>query len=269
MVGDYLILESKINNCVAEVHVNDVPVRKLAAPVTLDSRPVHQYLVPGQNRFRLVIQPGPNPGSALAPQKVAFVPDQPASAAMRLMSMPRGAFPDDPGVRVLFNQEWNAPAGQPVQVPHLFEHSQEVPGAGHNWEWIRGATFNTPASVQPVLDLLRACREGFARRDPGPFLEAAQARFRVMQIAYGLEIESEIAKFRASFEKVASESGFQMESIDDANADLRICGDGKLVDCVDRAWEPILRSAKQPNGLIRLRYSVKVVRINGALQITL
>ena len=60
-----------------------------------------------------------------------------------------------------------------------------------------------------------------------------------------------------------------MQELDPKNMDLRICATRKLVDCVDRSWEPLLRSAKLPNGVTRIRYSIKDARLAGGLRIVL
>ena len=74
---------------------------------------------------------------------------------------------------------------------------------------------------------------------------------------------------RADFQKLAAEPDFQMLTLDRLAQDLRICADGKLIDCVDKSWEPLLRSVKRPNGVTRIRYPVKAARIGGTVQITL
>ena len=185
------------------------------------------------------------------------------------MSMPRGAFPEDPGVHELFRIDWTPPPGQPVETPAVLERVLEMPNAGHRWQWLDGEPFDTAASLQAVTDMLTECRDGMNRGDPEPFIERAQARFRAMLAAYGLDVSDEIAIFREEFRSLAGEAGFQMQGLDPLTMDLRVCADEKLVDCVDRSWEPLLRSAKLPNGVTRLRYPIKVARLGGTVQVVL
>jgi hypothetical protein len=269
MPQQFFMLEIKVRKCTAEAWINDIPCFRVTPSRSTILRAVHQYLLPGANRFTIVIQPGPTPGVGRIPGLGTFIPEDDTSASLRLMSMPEGSFDGDPGAVELFRLDWAPPPAQPVVAPVVLENEVAIPGAGHEWEWLNGDTFGGPAALTDVVAMLNVCREAMDRRDPEPFLERAQMRFRANQLAYGLETEPEMATFRQQFAAISAEPGFAMEPLNPMTMDLRICGGGKLVDCLDLGWEPVLRSVKQMNGVVRLRYPIKAASVKGVIQIVL
>ena len=76
-----------------------------------------------------------------------------------------------------------------------------------------------------------------------------------------------MATFRQQFVQLGEAGPF--EPIDPKELDLRICGGGKLVDCLTRVWEPALRTVRQADGVVKMRYPIKVARLGGEIRIVL
>jgi len=268
MIKDFLIVETSTYQCAAESQINGIPLCRLTPTTSiLDSRPVHQFLLPDRNILTLVVEPGPTPTQALAPAAQPFSPKPKTMASLRLMSMPRGSFPEDPGVRELLRIDWRPAPGQPVATPVVLVKSIGIPSVGKRWSWLGGDPLEGAASLQAIAGMISALRAGFEHRDPEPFIARAQVRFREASEAYELSVDDEVRKFREQFQRLSGEPGFQMQPLDAEQMDLRVCASGKLVDCVDRSWEPLLRSTKLPDGSTRLRYPIKVASLAGTLQI--
>jgi hypothetical protein len=267
MRAEFLILETTANQCTAESQINGIPICRLTPSSGLDSTPVHEYLIPGDNTFTLVVEPGPTPSQALAPAAQPFVLKDKTRASLRLMGMPPGSFPEDPGVRELLRLNWEPGAGQAVAVPAVIEKAIEIPFAVRHWSWLAGDSFENPASLQAIAAMIAGLRESFERRDPEPFIARAQVRFRELSAAYELDLATEVREFREQFERLSVEGGFEWQPLDVEQIDLRLCAGARLVDCVDRSWEPLLRSAKLPNGITRVRYPIRVASLGGSLQI--
>lgn len=268
MLQNFLMLETRAERCAAEARINDIPVCELRLTRILDHRPVHEYLLPSRNQFKLIVQPGPIPSLALKSGDEPFVPLPETLASLRLLSMPKGTFDDDPGVTELFRLEWKPAAGEQLETPVVLEQELEIADAGYEWERLAGEPFDD-STLRDVVLMLQTCREAFAHRDPEPFLRLAQPRFRASLIAYGLEIPPEIEMFRQDFAEICAAPGFEMQPLNPEQLDLRICGHGKLVECVDRSWEPALRTVKLANGVTPARYPAKAAILNGATAIVL
>jgi hypothetical protein len=269
MPQEFVMLRTKANVCSAEAQINGIPICRVVPSRPLDLRPVHEYLIPGRNKFTLIAQPGPTPSRALEALPEPFVPDSKTAASLQLVSGPPGVFPDDPAVRELLLIEWTPPAGQPIAEPVPLERELEIPSVGKPWDWLSGDTFEGADSLAPVAALLAQLRESMNRRDIEPFMARAHIRFRNISAAYALNAAEEMQEFRESFLASSAEAGFRMLETDPKMMDLRICAGGKLVDCVDTFWEPVLRSAPLPNRVTRVRYPIKVARIAGKLEIVL
>ncbi len=262
------MLETQVNNCVAEAQVNGVPICRVGADgATLDARPVNHFILPGPNVFTLVAQPGATPRTALTPNAIDSKAKENMSASLRLLSVPPGSFHDDPAAREMLAVNWNPKPAQPYRAPVLLSGQLEFPAHLPVWSWMSGASLRTEAALESIGTMLTELVESFARGDPEMFITRSNIRFSEVSAAFDTSVDDDVRRFREQFQRVSATPGFEMHAIDAETMDLRICADGKLVECLDRAWEPLLRATRSPNGVTRLRYPIKVADIGGRLEI--
>ena len=262
------MLETQVSNCVAEAQINGVPICRVGADgATLDSRPVNHFILPGSNVFTLVAQPGATPRTALTPNAIDSKAKENMSASLRLLSVPPGAFHDDPAAREMLSVNWKPKPAQPYRAPVLLSGQLEFPANLPAWSWTKGASLRSDAALESVGTMLADLLESFSRGDPEMFIARSNIRFTEVSTAFDTSIDDDVRRFREQFQRISTEPGFEMHALDPETMDLRICADGKLVECLDRAWEPLLRSMRSPNGITRLRYPMKVADIGGRLEI--
>lgn len=262
------MLEVTARNCTAEGQVNGVPVCR-AGPdgALLDCRPVNHFVVAGENTFTLVVEPGPTPRTALTPSAIDRKNKEKLGASLCLRSLPGGAFASDPRGRELLRIRWEQAPLQPYRPPVLLNQKIDCPGAAQTWSWLQGDNMRSDAVLQNITGMLRHVRESLAAGDPEPFITRSGIRFSEAAAAFGMNVEEDKEAFREQLRRIAAEPGFEMQPLDPETMDLRLCAGGKLVDCMDRSWEPLLRTVKLASGATRLRYPAKVASIGGELQI--
>jgi len=268
VIPEYLMLETQVSNCIAEAQVNGVPICRVGADgATLDSRPVNHFVLPGSNTFTLVAQPGATPRTALTPNAIDSKAKENMSASLRLISVPPGSFPDDPAAREMLSVSWTPKPAQPYRAPVLLSGQLEFPKHLPAWSWTNAVSLRSEAALESIGAMIGELLESFSRGDPELFITRSNLRFAEVSAAFDTSIDDDVRRFREQFQRISSEPGFEMHPIDAETMDLRICADGKLVECLDRAWEPLLRSNRLGNGITRLRYPIKVADIGGRLEI--
>jgi hypothetical protein len=263
---DYLMLELSSDHCTAEVLINGVPVVRVTPDRRMSQMPIHEYLLPGKNTFQMIVEPGPTPSRALEKGRPAIAAKPGLFARMRLMEMPQGAFPDDPRVKTHVNVEFRPEANASIAVPVVREAEFNAPDWMPASSWPQARKL-TEADSPRVVDLIQKISVAMGHGDVEPYIAAAQMRFAETSAAYQLPLEQQLTEFRAQFKRISSEPGFQMRPIVKEDLDLRICGNGHMIDVVDKTWDPALRSAKNAKGLTRYRLPVKVIFVNGEPEI--
>ena len=222
----------------------------------------------GKNKFQLIVEPGPTPSQTFKKGRPDAVVPPKFFARMRLMQMPRGTFPEDLGVQILLDINFRPPAGTLLAVPVVIETEGEAPPWIPRWSWLEAQPLSDSQGIQTfVINFLARISQSLGEGDPEPYIAAARTRFEEISAAYQLPVEQQIEGFRRQFARLSAESGFQMQPIIPEIVDLRFCGAGRVIDCVDKGWKPLLRSVPRADGLIRYTLPAKVAFFNGEVSI--
>lgn len=255
--------------CTAEAWVNGVPVSRID-PVSclLDGRPVHEYLLPGRNHLALLVSPGPHPSHPMSSETPFPAPPR-AFATLHLLRGPRGVLPDDPQVKVLAAIEWRPETGAIINPPVCLEAEADLPVWLPRWSWLEA----TPVGLSNELNniIFRFIGQiviGMRKGDPSLYLQSAATRFQEVAQAYGLTPEETRNNFMTQWSKVSALPGFAMHLPNRETMALRICADGRMVECVDLQFEPMLRAEKlDTDGTVPVRYTTRVAFFGRDLRI--
>lgn len=259
MLQEIYYLRLHAAGCVAEAWLNGIAVSRVdPGHCRLDGRPVHDYLLPARNIVTLVVSPG-----ALAAHP--FAPADPYSAApglfatLDLLAGPRGVLPDDPAVRKLASLVWRPAPGTAVSPPVLLNAEAELPVWLPRWSWLEA----TPVAPSPELNQLvfvfvRRLAEGFRAGDPSPYLQFAGTRFREVAQAFKMKEEETRANFLRQWQSVSSRDGFRFSLPDPAQLAVRVMAGGKMLDCIDPNFQPILRAEPLEDGSTPLLYPLRL-----------
>jgi hypothetical protein len=230
----------RILNCTVEVRVNQIPVVRLdATHERSQSLPVVEFLTDGQNILEVVVNPGATPSRYLDSSSVAE-PKPGARLQASLTEYEEGEFPFRGG-RTLVRIEHEATDGTPPKALHL--SSGPVPiVSGHRWAWESAAALSLDApTLESVTRMLRTFHDAFTAHDPAPILDLMHVYYHEYALAYpGRTAEQVMQSVAGSVSR--SRPKWEVAPLDPTQFDFRLCAGGRLVQCVDRAWNPLIRA---------------------------
>ncbi|MCZ6643284.1 MAG: hypothetical protein O7F71_17045 [Gammaproteobacteria bacterium] len=259
--------EAIVTGCKAELYVNQIPVTRID-PDQQDfvSMPVQQLLVDGVNSVELLLEPGLEPSRSRAPAEPKETEGMRALA--RLVRYPDGAFPDDESGTVIMTRSWEGASGQILDFPGIFECSSDLGPALGRWSWqdadrltLDGAEM---AELQRVLgDLHQAFANGEANR----VTQLCQPRYRDGAVAYpARSYESIVAQITRMLQADSQRDDWQMEPLNAAQWDLRLCAQNRMVEAIDRDWRPIIRTRTRDDG-IPFEFPALLAKIDGQFRV--
>lgn len=262
----YLRLDA--SGCRAEAWVNGVDVSRVdPLSVPRSGRPVHEYLLPSRNHLALVVNPDRYPSTPMKPGD----PFQAAGdiyATLHLLQGPRGSLPGDPEVKTLAAIEWRPAQGTQVQPPIVLEAEAELPVWFPRWSWLEATPVTLSADLNRqvfgVVDLLAGA---LRRGDVNPYLRAADTRFQEMAQAYGLSPDVTRSNFTNQFQELSGESDFEISEPALDRMALRLVAGGRVIDCYEHDFEPMLRAKKIANGTVPVRYHTRLAVFGRELRI--
>ncbi len=268
-IQEIFYLRLNCSGCRAEGWLNGVDVSRVD-PISclLDGRPVHEYILPGKNHVALLIQPDPHPSFPMRAGEAFNAPEH-IFATLHLLQGPRGALPGDPSVKVLAAIEWRPQPGTPVQPPLLIEREAELPVWLPRWTWLDA----TPVAASEELDrqvfgVVQLLAGAMGKGDFEPYIRAAESRFQDLAQAYGTTADEAKRRIAAQYKSVLAEvPELEIAPPVRENMALRIVAGGRVIDCYEKDFEPILRTKKIADGTTPLRYPMRLAVFGRELRI--
>lgn len=257
-----LLLRLQALDCVAEAHLNGVPVLRAGPGEGPRCLPVHEYLVEGDNEMQLVVDPVV-PGGSRPPRLVRT----PTGASLRLL-LPRAGQPgSEHSARTLAAVDWAAPEGTLVQPPVVERHTVSLPVKLPRWRWFDAPPVADAAAVQPlVAAFVQQLAVSLAQGDPEPFLAAARVRFEDLSVAYQQPMAELAARWRDRIQRLAATRALQPVLPALSDVVLRPCAGGRLLECVAPDGEPVLRTEPDADGT-RHSWPIRVAVVEGRCHI--
>lgn len=242
------------NFCTAEVWLNGVPACRIDSDrCLLEARPVHEFLLPGKNHLALLITPGPLPSQPMqASSSYRTVPRTYAEAL--LVRAPEGVFADDPEAQPLARVEWRPEIGTEVRPPLVLEARFDVPVWWPSWSWTEAQPVSPSLELDRVVfqfvsNVFTTLRTG----DPSFYMQAAATHFEELAKAYSLSPDVTRGNFLKQW---AQYKDVPLRAPVTAAMSLRSCAGGRLIECLDTGFEPMLRAETAANGTIPIRFPI-------------
>lgn len=272
VIDTFYTVELTVANCDAEVWLNDVPIyRRGEGHGTFAGGPFNELVREGRNELTLVVGPGPTPPSSLLGEgehRARRPPPEGARAEAIFARYPRGASVGGPDRVVLARAAWEArDDGQPTFFPRVVGAAAAVDRAFGRWAWesaevlAPGAALDeeVEAVLEELLGLLRAGDWwGLAAR--------CERRSAELTRAYALAPGEKAAELARVMDSESAKPGWGLMPIERGRFALRVCADGRMVECVDAEGLPLLRCRPDAKGEF-VSFPTWLARLDGELTV--
>jgi hypothetical protein len=239
--------ELTVENCAAELWLNDIPIAKLGPTGSQNtSIPAHMYVVDGENILETVMGVGPEPSASRQ------AGDEPlksnAAVRARLVALEPGQFTGDPNAEILARID-ETPNGQP-EVPRIGRGVRRLGPVFGLWAWqsLPRLRFD-PATTSAVEEVLERIRDSFQRGDPSVLVDLARPKFEAAARAYPTRtLPQIIEQFEGVVRRYASTPGWGMQPLAPDQFSFRVVAGGRLIECINKDWKATVRSAPLASG---------------------
>lgn len=239
------MLEAATTGVVVEVFFNDFPVFRLD-PAGADSlyQPVTVYAVSGANVITAYLASGSTPGTSKAGQKPHKAP---AGAALdiRLKSYPFGEVPGPTVGKLIQRLQWEATRDE--QLPGQLRSKIDLTLPLGPWAWESAPKLDWSPSVESkLLQVLDQLRQAWQAGDTATFLSYFKTRVEEVAQAAGQAPAEALAAKAKRLAAKASDPNWRTFPITPELADFRLVANGRLVQCIGKDWDPLLRATTHP-----------------------
>ena len=248
---DWMIhYELRLEGCIAEVWLNDIPLARVdGTQMAVHTRVAHGYLLSGANQIEIVAAPGATPAQARTGQSASALSPA-AKAFARVVRYKVGDFTDENSGQTLLGcrlGENNVPSLNPG-LPTIARGRGEVSVPFPRWAWL-DAPVLALEKVQPeIVALVKKVHEAFARGQPDEVLALMAACHAETAICLPAWTADELRADLAETIRAIPASGARMRPLDEANFDLRLCAGGRLVECIGKDWQPLIQRGPDASG---------------------
>lgn len=261
-----LVLKLAAQGCEAEALLNGVALARVGPRSPVTWLPVHEYTLAGANRLELLV--GPPPAKQPPPPPAPPTPKvgDGAMNAQVLLLLPRvGHAADERSARTLAQVDWTAADGEVFEVPLSRSIEVSLPVAFPRWRWLDApATEPTQALRIKAFEFVRRLAFDLARGEVGPFLAASRLRIEEFALAYQRAPEHEADRLRDHLLRLYASKRLQWEPLLPEAFHLRPQAAGRLLECVDAAGEPALRTVPDEDGVV-LSFPLRLAVVEGKM----
>lgn len=270
-MGQYYVFECAVDNCDAEFYLNDIPVvlRKKDGGRLFGGQ-VNELVVDSVNEIGAVINPGIEPGTAITGiggKRDRFAAED-AKLFAALSIYPKGAVVGGPDRKELLRIEWEADSdGLPEVFPKVVSVSQDLGPLFGEWAWESAPRITLDDdTVKEIEEFLTALQASLAEGDPELFIEESAIRLEEIEKAFELKAGAKAEHVRKVTLRDAAEPWWGMQPLDPGKFDLRLCACDRMVECVGRDFQPLLKENPDEDGGVGF-YDMLLSKIDGQWQI--
>ncbi len=283
MTNNFYVLQCTANNCRVEFYLNGIPVAiRGGEKGHYVGVPVNQYLVDRENALSIVVSPGPKPSEAISGPNGVKSPNAPAGNALAILAKyPRGSVVGGPDGEEITSIEWpphddgeqddekpeQEEQGQPDMFPLEIVRKFDMGRLFGPWEWQRAPVIDLNDETRDdIVDFLKMIGGALRQGDPEPFIQNSAVRLTEIARAYEKGPGETASIVRLGVRNDSAQPWWGIEEIDLRKIDFRVCANRRMVDCVNKDWEPTLREFEDGEGG-RGYYNMMISRIAEKWQI--
>ena len=257
-----LVLRLECIGVTAEAVLNGIPVARIKASPEASSTitmPIHEYTIAGGNQIELIIEPPP-PGRTGAPKPLLSNGRRGASLRLLLPRIGQVAHPSN--ARQLGELDWAPHADEVNEIPLTLQRTVELPIGFPRWRWLDAPVIDNPqALLEPVAAYVQDLALGLARGDPEPLVQAARLRLEDLAQAYQQDLADTASRWRAQIRQLHDRQPLEPTMPAADTLLLRPVAGGRLLECLDPAGAPVLRSPVADGG--QMSWPIRLAVIDG------
>ena len=270
----YYVLECAVEGCNAEFYLNDVPIVLRGDEYgKFYAGQCNQHLVDGVNEISILINPGPTPGesiSGLLKERTPLTPDKEAKAGAILALYPYGAVTGGPQRKPLMSAHW-LPRKEGLEeiFPKVVSASHDLGPLFGEFDWHKTETLTLDSeTMSEAEDLLNDLHQSMLSGDPEPYIKTSKPILKSVERAYGLKPGAKEKLIRLGTRSDSRQPWWGLEPIDPAAFDFRLCGQNRLLEVLNKNWEPVLKEFADDEGGVST-YPMFIGRLEGEMRIVL
>lgn len=248
-----LVVRLDVQGCAAEVLLNGIALARADAARPRAIVPVHEYTLAGGNRLELVVWPAAPvlPLGTPAPAPLALTADG-LSAARAIVLLPRVGNPiDERDARTLAQLDWAPPAGTAYEAPLSQQQDVTLPVSFPRWRWLDAPPVTPSAELtQAALAWLQPLTQALQAGDVEPFIAATRLRSEEIALAYQRRPEEELQRLREHLIGLHEAGTLKLAPLAAESLHLRPLAGGRLLECLDAAGLPALRTLPDADGQV-------------------
>lgn len=266
MAHDFYVIECAAENVFAEFYLNDIPlfVRGPVLGIYADS-PVNQYTVDGVNTLSILVRPGPTPAEARSGENGEKTIVQPKGdkAHVRLVGYPYGALSGGDEGQELLRLDWNGHEEDEFEFPLELSARVDLGEIHGPWCWQDAPILELNDDTRKsVHEFLEAARKDLAAANAEAHIDRVRLHLRELARAYDSRASTKMNLIRTSLAEDKAQPGFGFEELDPESYSLRLCAGGRLIQCVGKDWEPLIKQLPGPDG-DTASYEMMIAKIDG------
>jgi len=270
--GTVIIAQLEVEDCTAELYLNDIPVLRLVHdPVGPSEQPlrnvaVQHLIIPGDNKLEVLVEPGPTPSVARYEQREMGFRAMKATA--RLLRFVEGVpmYADNGEVLGQAVFEWRD--GRPDQRTFpIAEWTMIGMGQGFGrWGWQDAPALTLDeATVAEASQLLDRMHRAISEARGDEVWRLAELQLEDVQRAYPVT-RSMLEQDMADRMDLVSTMRRPVLDLERDAYDFRLVADRRMIQLVNRDYSTSLK-LRHSKGLRPVPYRIMVARIGGELRI--
>lgn len=251
---DYMLhLDMFVKDCDAEFYFNDIPLRKVQQQIPFHSMNAHHLILDGMNKMEIVINPGPTPSLAKTITQETDIEQIKGSpkVLIRLMRYPVGAFAGDTesgDILMQLNWEYDAAKMPDIRFPHTTQISHRLEPLFGQWLWQGCESIDFERELPEIHRVAEAIYREFNAGNAQAIVRISEPALK--DIGKALPAYGEAAFRRDMLADIAANAtrAIEPEQYPQEQTDFRLCGDGKLVQLINKDWKDTIVSAPDEEG---------------------
>jgi hypothetical protein len=256
-----LMLRLQTQGCCAEVRVNDIPLGRVGVISNVLFLPIHEYVLAGMNSISLVINPPPTDSSGIP--AVPKVADDDAAASLRLLLPRMDQLGSLTHSRILAELDWSVTNGQVYKSPTVVSSDVSLPIKFPRWRWLDAPEIVGVETIKPaVTSFIQDLAIGMATGEADGFVNASRLRLEELALAYQQPVAEMAARLRSRLQLLHATKAMKMVIPAISDLTLRLCANGRMLECLGPAGEPALRTENAPDGS-RTSWPIRLAVVNG------